>query len=194
MTPFARTLLLGAALCAAATITNAVAPIAPGRSRVLAASGRVDVHLVRLLAAAGDAEREGLGSVHDLKLMLLPGNVVVLRKGGDFAALLPIDRVAGTPDSLRYFYYVEHPRLFWILPGAREKGIKTVAANGALEFNTFRLLWRPDGPGAGWIFFPDNESTRNLKFSVVSGQTIDEADPRDTKYWVELGPAGEPGF
>jgi hypothetical protein len=187
-------MLLGAALCLAAAPAAGARLSSLGAAAAYASSGRVDVHLARLLADAPDSERAPLGKVYDVKLRLLHGYVVLLRKGGDFAALLPIERVAGAADSLRYFYYVEHARVFWLFPGSRERGIKTVPAGGALEFNTFRLLWRPQGPGVGWLYFPDDAATRRLRFSVVSGQTIDEADPRDTKYWIELGPATEPGF
>jgi len=63
-----------------------------------------------------------------------------------------------------------------------------------MTIDTFRLRWRP-GPGEfGWIYFPDDEANRNVRFSVVSGRTVDDADPMDTKYWVELGPPGPGGF
>jgi hypothetical protein len=33
-----------------------------------------------------------------------------------------------------------------------------------------------------------------VRFSVVSGRTVDEADPMNTKYWIELGSAEGLGF
>jgi hypothetical protein len=141
-----------------------------------------------------DSIRDRTGPIHDLRVRLVLGNVLVFRKGGEFAALLPIDRVPGSPDSLRYFYYVEKPSLFWIFAGARTKGIRTVAAGDSMQFNSFRLIWGRDGEGLGWIYFPDTRVNQHLRFSVVSGQSVDEADPKDTKYWVELGAESEAGF
>ncbi len=159
-----------------------------------AAEGRAQVRLVRLLAEVPDSDRVVLGKLHDLRLRLERGNVLILRKGGDFAALLPIERTGADRDSLRYFFYVEHPNFLWLIPGQRDKGIAAVADGGDLKFNAFRLRWRSSADGLGWVYFPDDESNRNLSFSVVSGGTVDEADPRHTKYWIELGPPGPGGF
>ncbi len=152
------------------------------------------MRLVRLLAEVPDSERGALGVVHDLRLRVEHGNILLLRKGRDFAALLAIEELQGSKDSLRYFYYVEHPNFLWIFAGQREKGIAVVADGDPLTFNGFELRWRPEAGGLGWIYFPDNEANRNVAFSVVSGRTVDEADPMDTKYWIELGPAGSSGF
>ena len=158
------------------------------------ATGSADVHLVRLLSDIPDSMRARTVPLHDLRVRLVHGNVLVFRKGGEFAALLPIDRLPGSPDSLRYFYYVEKPSLFWIFAGARTKGIRTVAAGDSMQFNSFRLLWGHEGEGLGWIYFPDARANQHLRFSVVSGQSVDEADPKNTKYWIELGAESESGF
>lgn len=165
---------------------------APGSSR--AVESRAHVRLVRLLAEVPDSERETLGDVHDLRLRVEHGNILLLRKGGDSAALLPIEVIQGGRDSLRYFYYVEHAKFLWIFPGQREKGVAVVADGAPLVFNAFELRWRSEAGALGWIYFPDNEANRSVTFSVVSGRTVDEADPMDTKYWIELGPAGSSGF
>ena len=83
---------------------------------------------------------------------------------------------------------------FWIFAGARTKGIRTVAAGDSMQFNSFRLLWGHEGEGLGWIYFPDVRENQHLRFSVVSGQSVDEVDPKYTKYWVELGAESEAGF
>ena len=173
----------------ALVLLAAPAPAGPG-----SATGNADVHLVRLLSDIPDSMRARAERLHDLRVRLVLGNVLVFRKGGEFAALLPIDRLAGGPDSLRYFYYVEKPSLFWIFAGARTKGIRTVAAGDTMQFNSFRLLWGRDGEGLGWIYFPDVRGNQHLRFSVVSGQSVDEADPKNTKYWIELGAESEAGF
>lgn len=168
-----------------------------------AATGHADVRLVRLLEEVPDSERTALGPVKDLRLRLEPGNMVVFKQRGEFAAIFPLDRVATAPESLRYFYYLERPATFWIFPGAREKGIRTVADGGAISVNSFRLLWRggvAHGGGAGGeagaaaasrslgrFYFPDAPENEGLAFSVVSGSTVGLADPKDTKYWIELG-------
>jgi hypothetical protein len=155
--------------------------------------GEVSVRFIRLLAEVPDSERTGPERLHDVKLRLLPGNIVLLRHGGTAAALMPIERTGGSPDSLRYVYYIERPNLFWIIPGARVKGSATVAQNGLVALDEFRLYWRGDH-ALGWLYFPVSEEERNLKFSVVSGRTVDRADPMGTKYWVELGSPERPGF
>jgi hypothetical protein len=154
---------------------------------------RAQVRLVRLLEEVPDSERAALGSVHDLRLRLERGNILLLRRGGEFAAMLPIERFEGASDSLRYFYYVQHSPFLWLFPGGKDKGIGTVAEGGAIPINAFRLLWKPGGD-LGWIYFPDATGNQNVRFSVVSGRTVDEADPMDTKYWIELGPADASGF
>jgi hypothetical protein len=171
-----------------------LAAAAPAEAGPGSATGSADVRLVRLLSDIPDSMRARTEPLHDLRVRLVAGNVVVFRKGGEFAALLPIDRIEGRPDSLRYFFYVEKPSLFWIFAGARTKGIRTVAAGDSMQFNSFSLLWGRDGEGLGWIYFPDARVNRHLRFSVVSGQSVDEADPKNTKYWVELGAESEAGF
>ena len=160
----------------------------------IAATGRADIQLVRLLSGVPDSVQARVEHLHDLRVRLVPGNIVLFRKGGEFAALLPIEPAEAAFDSLRYFYYVEKPPTFWIIPGARTKGILTVSDGGALRFNSFRLIWGKDGAGAGWLYFPESPENRGLRFSVVSGQSVDEADPKDTKYWVELGNDQPSGF
>ena len=155
--------------------------------------GRATVRLVRLLSEVPDSERTVPEPVHDLRLRLLPGNIVLLRHGGVSAALMPIERTGGPTDSLRYVYYIEHARLFWLFPGATAKGTAVVANGTALQLETFRLFWRGDG-ALGWLYFPSSEETQNLKMSVVSGRTVDRADPMDTRYWIELGSPDRPGF
>lgn len=178
-------LALAAAFVVAAT---AALPAASG-----ADEGRATVRLVRLLSEVPDSERVSPEPVHDLRLHLVPGNIVLLRRGGVSAALMPIERTGGSPDSLRYVYYIEHPRVFWLFPGATAKGSAAVANGAALQFEGFRLFWRGDG-GLGWLYFPTSDETQNLKISVVSGRTVDRANPMDTRYWIELGSPDRPGF
>ena len=173
-----------------------------------AAESRVQVRLVRLLEEVSDSERRTVGNVHDIKLRLEPGNILLLRKGGESAALLPIEGLSGgrdsafdgklhgaaEHDSLRYFYYVEHAAFLWVFPGPRDRGIGMVGDGGSILINAFDLKWRAGAGHLGWIYFPDDQANHNVRFSVVSGQTVDEADPMDTKYWVELGPAEASGF
>jgi len=177
-----------------AALVAAVLVSIVGPSPSHAATGRADVRLVRLLDEVPEAERARLGPVHDVRVRLVDGNVLLLKKGGEFAAILPIERASSGPDSLQYFYYLERPALFWLIPGSRDKGIRTVADGGEVTFNSFRLLWRGGSKDAGWIYFPEVAENQGLKFSVVSGRSVDEADPKDTKYWVELGATGKPGF
>lgn len=164
-------------------------PAAPG-----AATGAADVRLVRLLSDIPESMSQGPERLHDLRVQLVEGNVLVFKKGGEFAALLPIEQLAGSPDSLRYFYYVEKPTFLWLFAGARTKGILTVGDGGPLQFNSFRLRWGRGGDGLGWIYFPDEPMNDRVRFSVVSGQSVDLADPKDTKYWVELGSEPKAGF
>jgi hypothetical protein len=180
--------ILAAALLAAALAGAAPPGPAP------AATGRADVRLVRLLSEVPDSVRSRLGPVHNVRVRLVSGNVLILKKGGDFAAVLPIERIDGSPDSLRYFFYVERAPLLWVIPGSHAKGIMTVADGGDVRFDSFRLAWGADAGAVGWIYFPDAVENAALKFSVVSGRTVDQADPKDTKYWVELGAPGKSGF
>ncbi|HET9252306.1 MAG TPA: hypothetical protein VFP58_09330 [Candidatus Eisenbacteria bacterium] len=158
-------------------------------------TGRASVRLVRLLSEVPEAVQSRSGPLHDIRVRLDHGNVMVFRRGGEFAALFPIERVQGSADSLRYLYYVEKPTMFWVFAGARTRGILTVPEGGSLGFDTFRLLWRPgESDGYGYIYFPDTAENQGLRFSVVSGQSVDRADPKDTKYWVELGAGERAGF
>lgn len=158
-----------------------------------AAVGRASVHLVRLLDEVPDSIPGRPGKVHGVRLHLVSGNVLLLRHGGDFIALLPIERREGKVDSLQYFYYLEGGPVLWLFPGTREKAVRTVADGEEIGFGTARLLWRA-GTEEGWIYFPNVPGNEGLKFSVVSGRSVDQVDPRDTKYWVELGTAGASGF
>lgn len=179
---------------AVALVSGALAfttPTAPAPA--LAATGRASVRLVHLLDDVPDSLPSRMGKVHDVRLRLVEGNVLLLRHGGDFIALLPIERRRGAVDSLQYFYYLEGAPFLWVIQGRREKAVRTVADGGEIRFNTARLLWR-GGPGEGWIYFPEEPGNEGLKFSVVSGRSVDEVDPRDTKYWVELGTPGGSGF
>lgn len=158
-------------------------------------TGRASVRLVQLLSEVPDAVRNMSGPLHDIRVQLVRGNVMVFRRGGEFAALFPIERVQGPVDSLRYLFYVEKPTMFWIFAGAKNRGILTVGEGGSLGFDTFRLLWRGgDADGYGYIYFPETAENEGLRFSVVSGQSVDRADPKDTKYWVELGTGERAGF
>lgn len=157
------------------------------------ATGSADVRLVRLLSDVPDSMHTKPEPVHDLRVQLVPGNVLVFKKGGEFAALLPIEGVV-TPDSLRYFYYVEKPAFLWVFAGARTKGILTVGDGDSLRFDSFRLRWGRSDQGLGWIYFPDDPVNEHLRFSVVSGQSVDAVDPKDTKYWVDLGAEQKAGF
>jgi hypothetical protein len=158
-----------------------------------AAGGRASVRLVRLLDEVPDSIPGRPGKVHGIRLHLLAGNVLLLRRGGDFIALLPIERREGAVDSLQYFYYLEGGPVLWLFPGTREKAVRTVADGEEIRFSASRLLWRT-GPDEGWIYFPNVPGNDGLKFSVVSGRNVDQVDPRDTKYWVELGTPGPSGF
>lgn len=160
---------------------------------VSAATGRASVRLVSLLDEVPDSLPPGMGAVHDIRLQLVAGNVLLLRHNDDFIALLPIERNEGAADSLEYFYFREGAPLFWVLARPREKGVRTVADGGQIRFSASHLIWK-EGPGFGWIYFPDDSENTGLKFSVVSGGSVDQADPRDTRYWVELGASGTSGF
>jgi hypothetical protein len=168
----------------------AVAP----RARGYAAESRARVRLVRLLEEVPDSERAVLGRVHELRLRLERGNILLLRRGGESAAMMPIEVMADEKDSLRYFYYLEHSNFLWVFPGQRSKGIGTVGNGGSIHIDTFELKWRARKDELGWIYFPNDPSNERVRFSVVSGRTVDEADPMDTKYWIELGPSEASGF
>jgi hypothetical protein len=157
------------------------------------ATGRASVRLIRLLSEVPDSVQDRSGPLHDIRVQLLRGNVMVFRREGEFSALLPIERIEGRVDSLRYFYYVEKPTQFWIFAGERTRGILTIPEGGTLGFDTFRLVWG-GGEGFGHIYFPEIPENVGLRFSVVSGQSVDRADPKDTKYWVELGAGERAGF
>jgi hypothetical protein len=166
---------------------------APSPSGSPTSTGSASVRLIRLLSEVPDEIETKTGPLHDVRVQLVGGNVMVFRKGGEFAALLPIDRVAGNADSLRYFYYVEKPTVFWFFAGERTRGILTVPVGGNMAFDSFRLVWG-DGDGLGYVYFPETTENVGLRFSVVSGQSVDTADPKDTKYWVELGAGEKAGF
>lgn len=164
---------------------------APSASGSPAWTGRASVRLIRLLSEVPEEVEGKAGPLHDVRVQLVRGNVLVFRKGGEFAALLPIDRVPGG-DSLRYFYYVEKATVFWFFAGERTRGILTVPAGGNMTFDSFRLVWG-EGEGLGYVYFPETSENVGLRFSVVSGQSVDTADPKDTKYWVELGAGDKAG-
>src|SRR2546422_4782259 len=85
-----------------ASLTLATALIAVHVTQGRAAESRAHVRLVRLLDEVPDSDRAMLGSMHDLRIRLEHGNVLLLRKGGEFAAVLPIEGMSGAKDSLRY--------------------------------------------------------------------------------------------
>ena len=176
-----------------ALLLGVAAVVAPLRS-ARADEGRAQVRLVRLLEEVPDSERASLGKVHDLKLRLEPGNILLLRRGNASAALMPIEVTSDGNDSLRYFYYLEHSPFLWVFPGQRDKGIGTAGNGGSIHIDVFDLLWRARKDRLGWIYFPDDMANQNVRFSVVSGRTVDEADPMNTKYWIELGSAEASGF
>jgi len=159
-------------------------------------TGHASVRLVRLLSEVPEDVEKKSGPLHDIRVQLVGGNVMVFRKGGEFAALLPIERVAGRADSLRYFYYVEKATVFWFFAGERTRGILTVPVGGNMVFDSFRLVWGEGGEGdaLGYVYFPESDENLGLRFSVVSGQSVDTADPKETKYWVELGAGEKAGF
>lgn len=182
--------LLALLLSAGFALSASVAVGGPG-----SATGSANVRLVRLLSEVPEEFKTGRTEhVHDLRVKLVQGNVLLFRKGREFAALLPFEPIDGHPDSLRYFFYVEREPALWLFSGARLKGIRTVADGGALQFDSFKLLWGRSAEGSGWIYFPDIAANEHLRFSVVSGQSVDQADPKDTRYWVELGSETKPGF
>lgn len=187
--------LAASAVALLAPAGNPSAQTATGGDPASYPTGRASVRLVRLLSEVPEAVEERTGPLHDIRVQLVRGNVMVFRRGGEFAALFPIERVQGPVDSLRYLYYVEKPTMFWVFAGERTRGILTVPEGGSLGFDTFRLLWRRgEDEGYGYIYFPDTAENEGLRFSVVSGQSVDRADPKDTKYWVELGAGKRAGF
>jgi len=181
------TLLL---IMALALVAATAAIAGPG-----SATGSANVRLVRLLSEVPEEFKAARSEqLHDLRVRLIQGNVLLFRKGREFAALLPFEPIEGHPDSLRYFFYVEREPELWIFSGTRLKGIRTVADGGSLQFDSFTLLWGRSPEGSGWIYFPDIAMNEHLRFSVVSGQSVDQADPKETRYWVELGSEAKPGF
>ncbi len=182
-----------ASLLLALVATLALSGDAALVSRAAADEGSASVRLVRLLSEVPDSERASPEPLHDLRLRLKEGNILLLSRGGERAAFLPIERTGGRPDSLRYFYYIEQPRFLWVLPGAHTKGVASVPDRGRVEFDSFRLYWHANSE-LGWIYFPSSEETRSLRFSVVSGRTVDQANPMDTHYWIELGVPEGAGF
>lgn len=188
---FAASLAIAAVLIALLSVR----PQAPAQAAPAGpATGQIGIRLVRLLSEVPEEVAKRSGPLHDLRVELVPGNVLVFRKGSEFAALLPIEKIQGSADSLRYFYYVEKSPMFWFIGGERLKGIRAVADGSPFQFDTFRLVWGNGGEQAGWIYFPDTVENQGLRFSVVSGQSVDQADPKETKYWVELGSEGKAGF
>ena len=157
------------------------------------ATGHANVHLVRFLDEVSETDRARFGPLHDIRLRLEAGYVVLVRREGDFAAILPIEARAGAPDSLQYFWYLERGPLFWVVPRGRDKGVRVVADGGDIKFNTFTLRWGKGGE-RGWLYFPDVPENRGVRVSVVSGNSVDKVDPRSTRYWVELGADGAGGF
>lgn len=157
------------------------------------ATGHASVHLVRFLDEVSETDRARFGPLHDIRLRLEPGFVVLVRREGDFAAILPIETREGSPDSLQYFWYLERGPLLWIIPRGRDRGVRTVADAGDIRFDSFTLRWGKGGD-RGWLYFPDLPENRGVRVSVVSGTSVDRIDPRDTRYWVELGATGVGGF
>jgi hypothetical protein len=157
------------------------------------ATGRASVQLVRFLDEVSETERARFGPLHDIRLRLEPGYVVLVRRESDFAAILPIVTHDGTPDSLQYFWYLERGPMLWFIPGGRDRGVRTVADGGDIRFDSFTIRWGKGGE-RGWFYFPDIPENRGVRVSVVSGNSVDRVDPRGTRYWVELGSTGVGGF
>jgi hypothetical protein len=157
------------------------------------ATGRASVQLVRFLDEVSETERARFGPVHDIRLRLETGYVLLVRREGDFAAILPIETRDGSPDSLQYFWYLERGPFLWLIPRGHERGVRTVADGGDIRFDSFTLRWGKGGE-RGWIYFPDIPENHGVRVSVISGNSVDRVDPRSTRYWVELGSTGAGGF
>jgi hypothetical protein len=157
------------------------------------ATGRANVQLVRFLDEVSETDRARFGALHDIRLRLQPGFVLLVRRENDFAAVLPIETREGAPDSLQYFWYLERGPFLWVIPGKRDRGVRTVADGGDIRFDAFTLRWGKGGD-SGWIYFPDIPENRGVRVSVISGTSVDRVDPRETRYWVELGSTGLGGF
>lgn len=179
---------LGAAVALAAPSVQAEAQANPGST-----SGRASVQLVRFLDEVSETDRARFGPLHDVRLRLETGFVVLVRREGDFAAILPIETRDGSPDSLQYFWYLERGPLLWVIPRGRDRGVRTVADGGDIRFDSFTLRWGKGGD-RGWLYFPDIPENRGVRVSVVSGNSVDRVDPRETRYWIELGATGAGGF
>jgi hypothetical protein len=80
-----------------------------------------------------------------------------------------------------------------VIPGGRDRGVRMVADGGEVRIAEFLFRWGR-GDDLGWIYFPDVPENRRVAFSVVSGRSVDRVDPRDTRYWVELGGGAGGGF
>ena len=157
------------------------------------ATGRASVQLVRFLDEVSETERARFGPLHDIRLRLETGYVVLVRREGDFAAILPIETRDGSPDSLQYFWYLERGPFLWLIPRGHDRGVRTVTDGGDIRFDSFTLRWGKGGE-RGWIYFPDIPENRGVRVSVISGNSVDRVDPRSTRYWVELGATGAGGF
>jgi hypothetical protein len=156
-------------------------------------TGKASVQLVRFLDEVSDADRARFGPLHDVRLRLERGYVVLVRRGGDVASILPIEVRPGQPDSLQYFWYLERAPFLWVIPGGRDRGVRVVPDGGEVRFDQFVLRWGRSGDW-GWIYFPDVPENRGVTFSVVSGRSVGTVDPRDTRYWIELGGTSGGGF
>ncbi|HEU4723700.1 MAG TPA: hypothetical protein VFU59_00240 [Candidatus Eisenbacteria bacterium] len=165
----------------------------PAETNAGPATGRANVQLVRFLDEVSETDRARFGPLHDIRLRLETGYVVLVRREGDFAAILPIATQEGSPDSLQYFWYLERGPLLWFIPRGRDRGVRTVADGGDIRFDSFTLRWGKGGD-RGWFYFPDIPENRGVRVSVVSGNSVDRVDPRSTRYWVELGATGVGGF
>ena len=165
----------------------------PAVGHAASVTGKASVHLVRFLDEVSETDRARFGPLHDVRLRLERGFVVVVRRGGDFAAILPIEARPGAPDSLQYFWYLERGPFLWVIPGGRDRGVRVVPDGGDVHFGDFQLRWGR-GDDLGWIYFPDVPENRGVTFSVVSGKSVDSVDPRDTRYWIELGGHNGGGF
>jgi hypothetical protein len=197
---WSRTRRLAAALGAAAALAIPLAcaaarGMAPARAEAgtRTTSGRASVQLVRFLDEVSETDRARFGPLHDIRLRLESGFVVLVRREGDFAAILPIETREGSRDSLQYFWYLERGPFLWFIPRGRDRGVRTVVDGGDIRFDSFTLRWGKGGD-RGWVYFPDIPENRGVRVSVVSGRSVDQVDPRGTRYWVELGAPGAGGF
>jgi hypothetical protein len=77
-------------LAAAAILGPLVSAPGPAQGSPGSATGKASVQLVRFLDEVSETDRARFGPLHDVRLRLERGFVVLVRRGGDFGAILPI--------------------------------------------------------------------------------------------------------